>query len=182
MECVATFPDPQDVVRSPHDVRIQWHGARNKGRERAACWDGSIECVGTSIADARPYAFDSPVEKLTEVSAHRVAWRSVTTGDSDGVTLTLDPADRGVLRFATSIVSFKLDLQELQREPRVYHAGGLGQQVVVERLPRGVSRDVQVDLCDTTLPDGMTPYHIMVLQVDGAKAWSSPIWIVPGPA
>jgi len=164
MECVATFPDPQDVVRSPHD------------------WDGSIECVGTSIADARPYAFDSPVEKLTEVSAHRVAWRSVTTGDSDGVTLTLDPADRGVLRFATSIVSFKLDLQELQREPRVYHAGGLGQQVVVERLPRGVSRDVQVDLCDTTLPDGMTPYHIMVLQVDGAKAWSSPIWIVPGPA
>jgi hypothetical protein len=181
MECIATFPKPQDIVRSPCDVRIQWRGARNKGRERAARWDGSIECAGTSIIGARPYAFDSPAEKLTEVNAHRIAWRSVTTGDSDGVILTLDPANRGVLRFTTSIASFEIDLQELQQEPRVYNAGGLGLQVIVERLPRGVSHDVAMDLCDSVLPDGITPYHIMALQVNGAKAWSSPIWIKPSP-
>lgn len=66
-----------------------------------ARWDGSIECQGARIEEARGYAFDSPAEGLRGVTENRVEWESVTTGDSDGVILTLDPADQGTLKFST---------------------------------------------------------------------------------
>src|SRR5205823_13300258 len=91
MEGVAVLPDPARVVRSEREVRIRWGGARNRGRDRAAHWDGRVEAEGTVILDARPYAFDSPAEGLLETTRQRVAWKSVTTGDSDGVILSLDP-------------------------------------------------------------------------------------------
>jgi hypothetical protein len=179
VECIAVYPDAAHVVRSERNVRIQWSGARNKGRGRTAHWDGAIECDGTSIVDAKGYAFDSPAEGLTEINEKRVAWKSVTTGDSDGVILTLEPPDRGMLRFVSSIINFELSLQELKQGPIVYDAGGLGLRATVERQPQGIGREVVAELSDPILPETTTPYHVMVLQCDGAKAWSSPIWIKP---
>lgn len=179
MECFLACPEAGAVSRSEHGVRIRWSGARNKGRDRAACWDGSVEVVGTEIVVARPYAFDSPSEGLVEQTPHRVAWKSVTTGDSDGVELILAAADRGTLRFTSGLVSFELALAELGQEPIVYPVGGLGLQVTVERTPVGTGVFATA-WHDVTLPKGVAPYHVMVQQCDGAKAWSSPIWIGKG--
>jgi hypothetical protein len=191
MECVAAFPDPALVLRSEREVRVRWGGARNKGRDRAVRWDGHIEAEGTAIVNARPYAFDSPAEGLTETTPQRVSWKSATTGDSDGVILTLDPADRGRLRFISEVLTFELALASLGTEPITMEllpntaalalAGpGLGQRVTFERLPLGIGKEVTAELRDTTLPEGVTPYHVMVLQCDGAKAWASPIWVTAG--
>ena len=179
VKCVAVYPNAAQVIRSERDVRIQWSGVRNKGRERAARWDGFIECDGTTIIGAKGYAFDSPAEGLAEINERRLAWKSVTTGDSDGVILTLHPPDHGTLRLVSEFISFELPLEELKGEPIVYDAGGLGLRVTVERQPQGIGRHVRAELSDSVLPEIVTPYHVMVLQCDGAKAWSSPIWVQP---
>jgi len=177
LHCVDSAPSISDTARSTNAVRISWSGARNKGRKRAARWDGSIECQGTNIEKAYGYAFDSPAEGIREVSENEVVWESVTTGDVDGVVLILNPADQGVLRFVTNVTSFELALADLSEVPIVYPAGGERLQVQIEREPLGLSRSVRVDFRDDQLPDTPTPYHVMVLQRDGAKAWSSPIWV-----
>ena len=177
LRCVDSAPPISDTARSRNEVRISWRGARNKGRKRAARWDGSLECQGTRIEEARGYAFDSPAEGIREVSENEVVWESVTTGDADGIVLTLNPPDLGVLRFVTNLSSFELALEDLSDAPVVYPAGGERLEVQVEREPLGLGRSVRVDLQDDELPDSPTPYHVMVLQRDGAKAWSSPIWV-----
>jgi hypothetical protein len=144
-------------------------------------WDGHIECDGTAILAAQPYAFDSAAEGLTEITPRRVAWKSVTTGDSDGVILTLDPADQGTLQFTSPLFDFTLSLRALGSEPVVHDAGGLGLRVTVEREPQALGKDVTAELRDTILPEGVTPYHARVLQSDGAKAWASPIWVHSAP-
>lgn len=177
LHCVDSGLLISDTARSRNAVWISWRGARNKGRKRAARWDGGIECQGTKIEKAHGYAFDSPAEGIREVSENEVVWKSVTTGDADGVVLILNPADQGVLRFVSNVTSFELALEDLSEVPILYPAGGERLQVQVEREPLGLGRSVRVDLREDQLPNTLTPYHVMVLQRDGAKAWSSPIWV-----
>lgn len=180
-DCVDALPRDPGIPCSSDTVRIAWSGARNRGRDRAACWDGAVEAVGTRIVEARGYAFDSPSEGIREVGPHRVTWESVTSGDADGILLTLDPADSGVLRFKTDRIRFVIDLEKLSDVPVTCPAGGLDLKVQAQREPLGLGRSVDAELKDPAAPAGPTPYYVVVLQKDGAKAWASPIWVSPGP-
>ena len=180
-ECVDALPRGPGIPCSSDTVRIAWSGARNRGRDRAACWDGAVEAVGTRIVEADGYAFDSPSEGIRETGPHRVTWESVTSGDADGILLKLDPADSGVLRFKTERIRFDIDLEKLRDLPVTCPAGGLELKVQVQREPLGLGRSVEAELKDAAAPAGPTPYYVVVLQKDGAKAWASPIWISPGP-
>ena len=180
-DCVDALPRGPGIPCSSDTVRIAWSGARNRGRDRAACWDGAVEAVGIRIAEAKGYAFDSPSEGIREVGTHRVTWKSVTSGDADGILLKLDPADSGALRFKTGRIRFEIDLEKLTDIPVTFPAGGLDLKVQVQREPLGLGRSVEAELKDPAAPAGPTPYYVMALQKDGAKAWASPIWISPGP-
>lgn len=180
-ECVDALPRGSEMPRSSDTVRIAWSGARNRGRDRAARWDGAVEAVETRIVDARGYAFDSPAEGIREVGPNRVSWKSVTSGDADGILLKLDPADSGILRFRTERVQFNVDLEKLQDDSLTYDAGGLDLKVQVQREPLGLGQSVAAELRDPVAPTVSTPYFVVVIQKDGAKAWASPIWISPGP-
>ena len=140
-----------------------------------------MEAVGTRIVEASGYAFDSPSEGIREAGPHRVTWESVTSGDADGILLKLDPADSGALRFHTGRVQFDIDLEKLTDVPVTWPAGGLDLKVQAQREPLGLGRSVEAELKDPVVPPGPTPYYVMVLQKDGAKAWASPIWVTPGP-
>ena len=178
-ECVDALPRDRGTPCSPDTVRVSWSGARNRGRDRAARWDGSVEAVGTRIVDAKGFAFDSPSEGLREIGPNRISWESVTSGDADGVLLKLDPADAGILRFRTERVQFDLDLESLPDEPMTYLAGGLDLKVEVRRDPLGLGQSIEAELTDSEAPASPTPYHVVVFQKNGAKAWASPIWISP---
>ena len=181
VECVDSLPRGPGIPCSSDTVRIAWSGARNRGRDRSACWDGAVEAEGTRIVEARGYAFDSPSEGIREAGPNRVAWESVTSGDADGILLTLDPADSGVLRFRTERIRFDVDLERLRDAPFSFPAGGLDLKVQVQREPLGLGRSVEAELTDPAAPAEPTPYFVVVLQKDGAKAWASPIWISPAP-
>ncbi|MBT3345477.1 MAG: DUF3604 domain-containing protein [Gemmatimonadetes bacterium] len=171
---------PAEMARDRRRLRVVWSGARIKGRDRIATWDGELRLHGVELTGAEGYAFDSASEGIRAQSVSHVAWESVTSGDEDGVILDLaGDADGAKLEFSSSICSFQLDLDELSAGPFIQEAGGEGLQVCVEYLPAGVgSRHVRFD-ADVELPvcDTSTAVYIRLTQVDGARAWSSPFYV-----
>jgi hypothetical protein len=168
---------PETVRRSEHQVRIAWSGQRIRARNRLAVWDGALEIDRGRILKAEGYAFDAPSEGLREVGEQRVAWKSVTTGDADGVVLTLDAPPETTLDFRTGIVSRKVTLREVAAGPVTAEAGGIDMKVAFERLPLGAGREVAFTFREPGLSPGCHPCWVRVTQTDGAKAWSSPIYV-----
>lgn len=169
---------PEVVERAETQVRVAWSGQRIRARNRLAAWDGSLEIDRGRILKAEGYAFDAPSEGIREVTEGRVAWKSVTTGDADGVVLTLDAPPEATLDFRTGIVSRRVSLREIAEGPVTVGAGGIDLKVVFERLPIGAGREVAFTFREPELPGGCHPYWVRVTQTDGAKAWSSPIYVV----
>jgi len=58
----------------------------------------------------------------------------------------------------------------------VVAAGGIDIQVIFEREPVGVGREVEFSFSEDALAPDCHPYWVRVVQTDGAKAWASPIY------
>ena len=56
-------------------------------------------------------------------------------------------------------------------------AGGVDMQVVFERMPMGIGLDVAFQFQEEKLERGCHPYWVRVTQVDGGKAWVSPVYV-----
>jgi hypothetical protein len=172
---VDRFPRNARVERDRSRLRLLWRGARHRGRGRAARWDGYVEVSGTSIEDVSEVMFDMPREGVTAWNQKVVRWRSTTRGDCDGVVLTLKEP-RGRVEFHTEILSFGVDLSELTGCHEVY-GGGMDLRASVEWLPKEGGLDTEAVLLGEVPSDAELPYQVVVMQVDGSKAWASPIWV-----
>ncbi|MCZ6635357.1 MAG: DUF3604 domain-containing protein [bacterium] len=175
LECVHSYPEP--VERAADRVRVAWSGQRIRARNRLVRWDGGLTVEGGQILDAEGFAFDSASEGIQAADENQVSWTSVTTGDADGVILTLDAPPEAQLHFKTPVVERSLTLAEIAKGPVVVEAGGIEIKVVFEQMPLGVGREVDLTFQEETLPSGCHPYWVRVTQVDGAKAWASPIYV-----
>ncbi len=172
---------PESTERAQDRVRIAWSGQCIRARNRLARWDGSLEIDRGRIVAAEGYAFDSPAEGIREVADRSVSWTSVTTGDADGVVVTLDAPEDAHLEFKTQILTWTVGLREICDGPVTVDAGPIDLKVVFERLPLGAGREVGFTFRAPDLPAGCHPYWVRVLQTDGAKAWASPVYVtVPG--
>ena len=103
-------------------------------------WDGSVTLNKGRITDARGFAFDSASEGIQSAGDQSVTWTSVTTGDADGVILTLDAPPDATLNFETPVLSHSPSLAEIAKGPVVIDAGGIDMQVVFEHNPTGIGR------------------------------------------
>ena len=175
-ECVHSYPEP--LERHPDRLRVVWSGARIRGRDRLARWDGSLTLHGGRILSAEGYAFDSAAEGIVARTGERVAWRSVTSGDEDGVLLDVEAGPEARLRFETAIASFEVCLGEVTEAAWVHDAGGEGLQVRVERAPVGCGSSCRFEY-DEPVPaaGGPHPYYVRVTQIDGSRAWTSPFYV-----
>lgn len=160
-------------------VRVSWGGARIRGRDRAAHWYGRLQITGADLLSVDPYAFDSPAEGIIGADKNMVMWRSTTVGDEDGVILHLDHIRGAVLRFHTQTYNLMLALDALTGiEPRTFDAGGVNRHVSLQRLPvEPPPPDVHVEFPATGPEFGPAAYWVRVRQTDGARAWSSPIFL-----
>ena len=174
LECVYSYP--QTTERAENKIRVAWSGQRIRARNRLVRWDGGLAIDQGKIVSAQGYAFDSAAEGIVEQGEQTMTWRSVTTGDADGVVLEIDAPDEAVLRFDTPVVQHEVSLGEIAKEPVVVAAGGIDIQVVFEREPLGVGREVEFTFRENALAPGCYPYWVRVVQTDGAKAWASPIY------
>ena len=174
LEQVYSFPEQID--RDESQVRVSWSGQRIRARKRRVVWDGYLEIDRGRITEARGYAFDSPAEGIEQAAEQMVSWKSVTTGDADGVVLQLDAPPEAVLQFHTGVVDHSLTLEEMAVGPVEVEAEGIDVKVVFERLPMDAGREVAFTFREAELPVGCHPYWVRVVQTDGAKAWASPIY------
>lgn len=179
-DCVRSWPE--SVQRDPARVRVVWSGARIKGRDRIATWDGEVRVTGAVIRSAEGFAFDSANEGIVTQDAEHVSWRSVTSGDEDGVILDIDAGADATIAFRSALADFDVPLSAIAQQPHVHDAGGVALQVRMEHLPRGQGRQVAFEheeLLPTTAADAEA-YYVRVTQTDGNRAWSSPFYITQG--
>jgi hypothetical protein len=160
--------------------RIAWAGSRVRGRDRLTSWDGYLELSEGRIVAAEPFAMENPEKGITKRADRRIDWISNTTGDDDGVDVTLDAATGAVLRFRTPVIDFDLPLSDLAGgATRTFPAGGVDLRAFMRRLPaRDHARELSIAHTDTTPPRGAcAAYWIRVTQEDGAQAWTSPVYL-----
>jgi hypothetical protein len=168
--------------RPTNRVRIRWSGARILNRNRATVWDGALRIRGNQLTQVAGFAFDSPAEGIREWKSDYVQWTSITTGDEDGLVLTLADGLAGTLEFETGVVRCPVALADLRRAPVTREAGGVEQRVVFELapaadVPREVGWEIPVKPDRALAVKGQIPYHLRITQVDGHRAWTSP-WFV----
>jgi hypothetical protein len=160
--------------------RIAWAGSRVRGRDRLTTWDGHLELSAGRILDAVPFAMENPEKGIAARTDSIVRWVSNTTGDDDGVDLTLDAPAGAILRFRTPVMDLDVRLADLASgDTRTFPAGGIDLRVFMRRLPvRDFARELDIALTDPAPPPGQShAYWIRVTQEDGAQAWTSPVYV-----
>jgi hypothetical protein len=168
---------PAPASDDPWRVRVAWRGARNRDRSRALAWTGELTVSAGRIVAAENHAIDSPLDGISAWEPDRVAWRSHTCGDWDGVVLDLAGDEKTLLDFASPTLLFSWSLAELVAGPVERAGPGLEQRVVVERLaPRSGPWEASFAWTDEAPRAGLNPYWIWVTQSDGELAWSSPVY------
>jgi hypothetical protein len=174
---VATFR-PHIADPASRRVRITWEGAEYRGRGRQTNWDGGATVAGNTIARATAINFINPEKKFSR-SDHGIVWESMTSGNAAGVDVTLDDAAAGILCFKSPHLEFTLPIAQIGSEPLVFEAGGLGRKVVVQRLPEIMQQLRATFRSPVSLnATADTPLWVCVVQEDGHRAWSSPIYAI----
>jgi hypothetical protein len=160
--------------------RVAWAGSRVRGRDRLTTWDGHLEVSAGRIVAAEPFAMENPEKGISARAERRIDWVSNTTGDDDGVDLTLEAPAGAVLRFRTPVISLDVPLVDLaDGATRVFPAGGVDLRAFMRRLPaRDHARELRFEVTDAPPPrSGSHAYWIRVTQEDGAQAWTSPVYL-----
>ena len=158
--------------------RVAWAGSRVRGRDRLTTWDGSLELSAGRVVDAVVFAMENPEKGIRLVGERRVQWISNTTGDDDGVDLTLDAPPEAVLRFRTPVIDLDVPLADLaDGATRTFPAGGVDLRAFMRRLPaQDLTRELKIEHREAP-PPGAHAYWIRVTQEDGAQAWTSPVYL-----
>lgn len=178
-ERVATLsPYGAGAFAGSERYRVGWGGSRVRGRDRLTRWDGRVELSRGAIVDAARWAIHNPEKGVVSAGPGHVAFSSTTTGDDEGLDLTLDAPGDAALRFRSPVADVDVPLADLVDGRTVDRpVGGVDLHVFARRLPaRDLTRELDVDHRDSP-PPGRHPYWIRVTQEDGAKAWTSPVYL-----
>jgi hypothetical protein len=170
---------PESFEGSPR-YRIAWAGSRVRGRDRLTTWDGHVELSAGRFVNAVTFAMENPEKGIRERSARRVSWVSNTTGDDDGIDVTIDAPPDAVFRFHSPVIQLQVKVGELaDGQTRRFPAGGVDLRVFMRRLPvHGHTRELKFEHTDPSPMRGRChPYWIRVTQEDGAQAWTSPVYL-----
>ncbi|MDQ3702525.1 MAG: DUF3604 domain-containing protein, partial [Chloroflexota bacterium] len=183
----------RDVSSGRHRLRIGWTGSRIRARRRMTRWDGGLSVAEGTLLHAQGWGFDHPEDGITARSPHSVTWRSETAGDWDGIVIDLAANDDAPLRFESGPATFSFTPRDVAAGPLVIDAGGVGQQVHIERdlgpdAPRQASfvyhlpaEEAPSGTSGTSgTSTGREAYFVRVTQQDGHIAWSSPFFVQRG--
>ncbi len=158
-------------------IKIMWRGARVTTRRRNTDWGGEIKLNKGKILSVEEFAFDLPWDGIIEKTDQRIRWSSMTSGDCVGIILKLEVSKDTRVSFKTNPAQFSFQLNQL-KEPLIVEAGNIEQKVEVSRISeQKTPHNVKFNYTDQNMKTGVNAYYVKVLQSDGEKAWSSPIFI-----
>jgi len=156
-------------------VKIQWKGARVKARRRNLSWDVSIEVENGIIENAELFAFDLPWEGLRKQSDKMVKFESSTAGDYDGVILKVSGLTNDTKFLFKSLQGNVEAKFSDMKSQKVFELGEVEKLVEFKRFTRSLKKSVY--LTYSVENNTVGHYWVRVTQVDGEKAWSSPIFV-----
>jgi len=160
-------------------VKILWNGASGRGRGRKFKWDGHLIISGNSIRTLSLVNFYGLQRDRFQCDENQARWASTTTGGNAGVILDLENMDSGTLEFKTEHLSFVTPIKDIDMQETKFRADhGMGTWVSVCRLPKVGVHDHRFTWKVKGLKKGDNPLYIYVVQEDGHRAWSSPIYAV----
>jgi len=173
---------PSIEAGEPRRIRIAWEGARTTFRHRQVLWDGALRLDRGRIREAAGYHFDHPEEGVEVRGEREVSWRSRTSGDPDGVVLDIEAPAEAQIDFKSPMIDCAFRLGDLEVGPIVHHLGLVDCCVRATRLPHASPpRAATVEFQDDGIPAGVNAYYVRVIQLDGERAWSSPIFVEHAP-
>jgi len=156
-------------------LRVRWGGAHARDWPRCLPWDGNLRFERARITQAIPYGFYSAGRGIVRQDEQEISFRSVTAGNENGLLIEVDGQPDATLEFHVPLTFFSVALADLPYERKL---GGDGLFVRVEPCPEGSGRlDLELFWQEPVLRPGITPYYVVVRQMDGAQAWSSPILV-----
>ncbi|KAK4688419.1 hypothetical protein P7C73_g1697, partial [Tremellales sp. Uapishka_1] len=173
-------------------------GSRIRDRYREAIWNGSIKVAHGTVRNVQRMSEDDthPEETHWITRKGEVCFKSSTSGDSDG--LVLDVEWHGETLGGVSVAgtidgyikpqpykhcpTFSLDCPRSDTGSSTrMNLGGADLFVAVEKVsrPGSLPSDVVgvVEVPRENGPHGSSPVWFSARQANGAKAWTSPIWL-----
>jgi hypothetical protein len=159
-------------------IRVVYQGAEYRGRARTTNWDGSLSLSGNTIVRARMFNNWNLDRGLSVHNKQSASWKAVTTGNFGGFDLWLDDRQAGRISIKTHHRQADLDIAEIGYEEHVLEAGGLDRALKIYRLPEQLSQRHMIHRVPVKInAEGDTRLFARVTQIDGHRAWSSPIYL-----
>ncbi|MEQ8824870.1 MAG: DUF3604 domain-containing protein [Filomicrobium sp.] len=159
-------------------IRITMEGAEYRGRARTTVWDGQLTVTGNSISDAKMFNNWNLDRGIRSQSSDALAWKAVTTGNTCGIDLWLTEGSAGKIKIDTPHISPTINTADIGLEETVFEAGGLERKLKAYRLPDAPTTTRMTHKMNVPVAaQGDTPIFVRVIQVDGHRAWSSPIYL-----
>lgn len=170
--------EPNPETRNPNRIKIIWSGATHQDRGRFMKWDGGLEMAGGRIDGATPLNIYTAKYGIDDWNEQHVRWRSVTSGQEEGVLLDVDAPDDAIITFAAGPANVTFTVGESRAGNLRWDFGGLEQYVTASTLhTEGNTCDVNFDCIDDASGNGEQAYWVRVVQTDFHRAWSSPVYL-----
>jgi len=169
-------PNPQ--IHDQNRIKIIWSGATHQDRGRFMSWDGGLEMKHGRITGAQPLNIYTAKYGIDEWSHTHARWRSVTSGQEEGVMLDVEASDDAMITFKAGPADLSFSLGDVRAGDLRWDLGGLEQYVTASALHTDAGTpDVSFDYVDEAPGAGEQAYWVRVVQTDFHRAWSSPIYL-----
>ncbi|MAO55267.1 MAG: hypothetical protein CMM61_06195 [Rhodospirillaceae bacterium] len=170
---------PNPAVRDDARIKIVWSGATHQDRGRFMTWDGGLKLSGGRITGARPLNIFTAKYGIDAWEDTSVAWRSVTSGQEEGVLLNIDAPDDAEIVFKAGPADIRFTVGEARAgDLRWDMPGGLEQYVTASTLhTEGGALDTTFTFIDEAPEGPEQAYWVRVVQTDFHRGWSSPIFV-----
>ncbi len=174
LERLAPNPPQSDGRR----IRVTWTGANSPDRGRFMSWSGELKLTGGKILKATPLNMFAAKYGIRESDDHRISWRSVTSGQEEGLLLEVDAPDDAVIEFSAGPADVSFSLGNVREDDLDWEFDGLEQSLRAStRHYEGDEHDATFVFIDEKADGGEQAYWIRVTQLDFHRAWSSPIYV-----
>ena len=171
---------PNPEIRDPARVKILWSGATHQDRGRFMKWDGGLELTGGRIKGATPLNIFTAKYGIDDWGDNHVHWRSVTSGQEEGVLLEIDAPDDAMVSFDAGPAKLEFSVGQVRADDLRWDLGGLEQYVTASTLHTdGGTCDAAFEYVDENPANPEQAYWVRVVQTDFHRAWSSPIYVEP---
>ena len=162
-------------------TRILWGGTEKHGTagDQKVIWDGVLCADGGEISRIQPIGMQSGTDQIQQIDPRKISWSSATAGNDMGVTCHLEGGAKARYRFETDPCRFDFSTAQIAKAGFRVAAGGASRFVEVGPAPSADGRlDAELSCRDEEPLAGETPYWVRVVQVDRARAWSSPVNVI----